>query len=96
VGLERRLHHRIGELSGGEQQRVAVARALVMKPKLLIADEPTGNLDRITGEEIIDLLLQIKKEEELSILIATHNQQLADKLEKQMEIVDGKIREKSH
>lgn len=96
VGLERRLHHRIGELSGGEQQRVAIARALVMKPKLLIADEPTGNLDRMTGEEIIDLLLHIKKEEELSLLIATHNQQLADKLEKQMEIVDGKIREKSH
>lgn len=95
VGLAERLHHRIGELSGGEQQRVAIARALVMKPKLLIADEPTGNLDRITGEEIIDLLLHIKKEDELSMLIATHNQQLADKLEKQMEIVDGKIREKN-
>jgi lipoprotein-releasing system ATP-binding protein len=94
VGLEERLNHRIGELSGGEQQRVAIARALVMKPKLLIADEPTGNLDRITGEEIIDLLLRIKKEEELSMIVATHNQQLADKLAKQMEIVDGRIREK--
>lgn len=95
VGLGKRLHHRIGELSGGEQQRVAIARALVMKPRLLIADEPTGNLDRFTGEETIDLILQIKKEEKLSVLIATHNQQLADKLEKQMEIVDGKIREKN-
>ena len=94
VGLENRLTHKVGELSGGEQQRVAIARALIMKPKLLLADEPTGNLDRITGAEVFELLLQIQEEEGLSMVIATHNQNLADKLKKQMEIVDGKIRER--
>ncbi|MBN2060639.1 MAG: ABC transporter ATP-binding protein [Deltaproteobacteria bacterium] len=91
VGLENRLDHRAGELSGGEQQRVAIARALIMKPKLLLADEPTGNLDRITGEGVIDLLLQLKNEEDLSMVIATHNQRLAKRMSKQMEIVDGRI-----
>jgi lipoprotein-releasing system ATP-binding protein len=93
VGLENRLNHRVGELSGGEQQRVAVARALIMKPKLLLADEPTGNLDRITGEEIIDLLLRLREEAGLSMVIATHNLKLTEKMEKKMEIVDGKIHE---
>ena len=91
VGLEKRLNHRIGELSGGEQQRVAVARALIMRPKILLADEPTGNLDRITGERIIDLLLALNKEEGLSMVIATHNQRLAERMSQQMEIVDGRI-----
>ena len=91
MGLGKRLNHRIGELSGGEQQRVAIARALMMKPDLLLADEPTGNLDRITGEETVDLLLEMGKEQGLSMVIATHNQQLADKMTKVMEIVDGKI-----
>ncbi len=91
VGLEKRLNHRIGELSGGEQQRVAIARALIMGPKLLIADEPTGNLDRITGEGIVDLLLRLNSERGLAIVIATHNQRLAAKMSKQMEIVDGRI-----
>ena len=91
VGLEKRLNHRIGELSGGEQQRVAIARALIMRPKLLIADEPTGNLDRITGEDIVDLLLRLNSERGLAIVIATHNQRLAAKMSKQMEIVDGRI-----
>jgi lipoprotein-releasing system ATP-binding protein len=81
-------------LSGGEQQRVAIARALIMKPRLLLADEPTGNLDRVTGEEIFELLLQIQKEQELSMVIATHNQILADKLNRKMEIVDGRIHER--
>ena len=91
VGLEKRLNHRIGELSGGEQQRVAVARALVMRPKLLLADEPTGNLDRNTGEGIVDLLLRLNNEEGLALVIATHNQRLAEKMSQQLEIVDGQI-----
>ena len=91
LGLGKRLNHRVGELSGGEQQRVAIARALLMKPKLLLADEPTGNLDRVTGEEIIDLLLHIREERGLSMVIATHNQRLAYKMSKVMELVDGRI-----
>ena len=91
VGLENRMNHRIGELSGGEQQRVAIARALIMRPRVLIADEPTGNLDRFTGEEIIDLLLSLNREEGLSMVIATHNQQVAEKMSKRMELVDGRV-----
>ncbi len=91
VGLGNRLNHRIGELSGGEQQRVAIARALMMSPKILLADEPTGNLDRNTGKEIVDLLLRIREEDGLSMVIVTHNQQLADNMTKVMEIVDGKL-----
>lgn len=91
VGLGDRLRHRVGELSGGEQQRVAIARALIMGPKILLADEPTGNLDRITGEEIIDMLVRIKEEQGLSLVIVTHNQRLAEKMSKTLEIVDGRI-----
>ncbi len=91
VGLGHRMRHRIGELSGGEQQRVAIARALIMRPKLLLADEPTGNLDRITGEEIADLLLWLNREERLAMVIATHNEALARRLAVRMEIVDGRI-----
>ena len=91
VGLEQRLNHRVGELSGGEQQRVAIARALIMGPKLLLADEPTGNLDFATGQGIIDLLLQLNQTEGLAMVIATHNQQLAQKMAQQLEIVNGRI-----
>ena len=91
VGLANRLSHRTGELSGGEQQRVAIARALMMQPGLLLADEPTGNLDRNTGKDIVDLLFRIREEEGLSMVIVTHNQQLADNMTKVMEIVDGKL-----
>jgi lipoprotein-releasing system ATP-binding protein len=91
VGLGNRLRHRVGELSGGEQQRVAIARALIMKPRILLADEPTGNLDRVTGEDIIDMLIRIKEEQGLSLVIVTHNQKLAGKMSRVMEIVDGRI-----
>jgi len=79
VGLEDRLKHRVGELSGGEQQRVAIARALIMGPKLLLADEPTGNLDKATGDEITKLLLSLNKNRGLALIIATHNLELAHK-----------------
>ena len=91
VGLEKRLNHRSGELSGGEQQRVAIARALVMRPKLLLADEPTGNLDWSTGQEVAELLISLNKEEGVAMVIATHNERLAEKMSRQMEIVDGRI-----
>lgn len=91
VGLGNRMIHRIGELSGGEQQRVAIARALVMKPRLLLADEPTGNLDLNTGEAIFDLLLQLNQEEGLSMVVVTHNPKLANKMSRQMELGDGRI-----
>lgn len=92
VGLEKRLMHRAGELSGGEQQRVAIARAMIMQPKLILGDEPTGNLDWLTGQEIADLLLRLNREEGVAMVIATHNQRLAQKMSKQMELIDGQIR----
>jgi len=91
VGLKKRLTHRVGELSGGEQQRVAIARALVMSPKLLLADEPTGNLDMTTGDGIVDLLVNLNRSEELTMVIVTHNQKLAKRMSRQIELIDGRI-----
>ena len=91
VELKERMNHRTGELSGGEQQRVAIARALIMTPKLLLADEPTGNLDRNTGEGIMDLLLRLNEEEGLALVVATHNQLLAERMSQRLEIIDGRI-----
>jgi lipoprotein-releasing system ATP-binding protein len=91
IGLGERLTHRIGELSGGEQQRVAVARALIMRPRILLADEPTGNLDKATGEGIGDLLSQINQEENIAMVIVTHNQRLAEKMSRRMELSDGQL-----
>ena len=91
VGLEKRMSHRIGELSGGEQQRVAIARALIMRPKLLLADEPTGNLDTATGEGIVELLLKLNRDEGLTMVIATHNQRSAERMSLQLELMDGRI-----
>ena len=91
VGLKDRLNHRVGELSGGEQQRVAIARAILMRPKLLLADEPTGNLDKTTGEGIVDLLLQLNREDGLALVVATHNQLLAGRMLRTLELVDGRF-----
>ena len=90
VGLKGRLHHRPPELSGGEQQRVAVARALVMSPKILFADEPTGNLDTITGEEVFSLLESFNREG-LTIVLVTHNEELSKRASRRVHIVDGRI-----
>ena len=91
VGLSHRLTHRAGEMSGGEQQRVAIARALVMGPELLLADEPTGNLDLETGAMVADLLLGLQKDENLAMVIATHNLKLAELMSKRLEITGGRI-----
>lgn len=91
IGLKDRLRHRVGELSGGEQQRVAIARALIMEPKLLLADEPTGNLDKATGDEITKLLLSLNRSRGLALIIATHNLELAHQMSKQLQLVDGRF-----
>jgi lipoprotein-releasing system ATP-binding protein len=91
LGLSDRLNHRVGELSGGEQQRVAIARALIMEPQLLLADEPTGNLDKVTGDEIAKLLLSLNKSRGLALVIATHNLELAQQMSKQLRLIDGRF-----
>jgi lipoprotein-releasing system ATP-binding protein len=93
VGLADRLRHRPGELSGGEQQRVAVARALMNGPKVILADEPTGNLDPKTSAVIYDLFLQLQAERGIAFLIATHNPDLARKAERVYRLVEGRARE---
>jgi len=93
VGLSHRLTHKPGELSGGEQQRVAIARALVRSPKLLLADEPTGNLDMKTSDEVHELLNEIHRKKGLTLIIVTHNEKLAAKMGKTIRLVDGKISE---
>ena len=90
LGLKDRLFHRIGELSGGEQQRVAIARSLIRSPQLILADEPTGNLDRKTGTQIIDLFNQLNQEKGVTFLMVTHNQDLSRRFKRNVEIVDGK------
>jgi lipoprotein-releasing system ATP-binding protein len=93
VGLTHRLTHRPGELSGGEQQRVALARALVLSPRLLLADEPTGNLDGKTGAEIHDLILSLNHELGMTILVVTHNEQLAERMQRRVRMVEGMLNE---
>jgi lipoprotein-releasing system ATP-binding protein len=95
VGLEDRLHHRVGKLSGGEQQRVALARALVLKPRILLADEPTGNLDRRNSDQVHELLLSLNQEFSMTMVVVTHNMQLASYMSRCVTIVDGRVVDKN-
>jgi lipoprotein-releasing system ATP-binding protein len=91
VGLEARLDYRVNKLSGGEQQRVALARALVLKPALLLADEPTGNLDQRNSEEVHRLLLELNREVGMALVVVTHNPELASFMGRRVTIADGKL-----
>ena len=90
-GLSHRIHHLPGELSGGEQQRVAIARALINKPKIILADEPTGNLDSANSESMIDLLFDYTKKSKTSLIMVTHDNSVADRCDRIIEIRDGQI-----
>lgn len=91
VGMSHRMMHMPGELSGGERQRAAVARALVTKPKCILADEPTGNLDRFTAHAVFDLLLEINEANKVALVVVTHDLELSAKLKRQYKLVDGKL-----
>jgi len=92
LGLSDRLHHRPGQLSGGEQQRVAVARALIQNPKVVLADEPTGNLDTANGNELFGLFIEQNRKRGTTFVIVTHNQTLADRCHRVIEMADGMIK----
>jgi lipoprotein-releasing system ATP-binding protein len=94
VGLGERLGHKPGELSGGEQQRTAIVRALVQTPEVILADEPTGNLDTRTANEVFELLLSINRERKTAMVIVTHNESLASMMSRRIEMVDGRLKEK--
>lgn len=89
MGLKDRFTHRPAELSGGEQQRVALARALILKPEVLLADEPTGNLDRENADRVLSLIQDLNREEEVLLILATHNEELAGRLGRRIRIRDG-------
>jgi lipoprotein-releasing system ATP-binding protein len=93
VGLSDRLDHLPSELSGGERQRVAVARALVNRPTLLLADEPTGNLDRTSADAVAELLLELQREEQAVLIVVTHSAALAARFSRRFEIIDGRLGE---
>ena len=92
LGLARRVHHRPGELSGGEQQRVAIARAIANRPAILLADEPTGNLDPKTAQDVFHALRDVVRDSGLAALIATHNMDIAAQMDRRITLLDGKIR----
>jgi lipoprotein-releasing system ATP-binding protein len=91
VGLKERIKHRVRDLSGGEQQRVALARSLVLNPAILLADEPTGNLDKKNSNQVHDLLFELNDEYNMTLITVTHNMQLAEYMDKQMTLVEGKL-----
>ena len=91
VGLKDRLQYRVGKLSGGEQQRVALARALVLKPAVLLADEPTGNLDKANSEHVHSLLMELNQEFSMTLVVVTHNSELASFMSRRVTIVDGRL-----
>lgn len=91
VGMSHRLQHRPGELSGGERQRVAVARALINEPKILLADEPTGALDRANAIKLVDLLVEINRSQSVTVIMVTHAPELAQRMDRVIELVDGKF-----
>jgi len=93
TGLGDRLNHFPGELSGGEQQRVALARAFVVKPSLLLADEPTGNLDRETGQMVMDLLFNLQEEHGTTLVLVTHDETLAARCDRSVQMIDGMLNE---
>ena len=91
VGLDHRISHTPARLSGGEQQRVAIARALANSPELILADEPTGNLDSKTGEEVVGLLIDLVKDQAKTLLVVTHDERLADVADQRLDIRDGRL-----
>lgn len=93
LGLEKRLKHMPAQLSGGEQQRVAIARAFSTRPKILFADEPTGNLDRQTGEKIADLLFSLNRDHGTTLILVTHDLTLASRCQRRLKLADGKLEE---
>ncbi len=91
VGMEARMMHKPNELSGGQRQRVAIARALVNKPSIILADEPTGNLDSQTGEQVIDLLFEMNRERGTTLVLVTHDAELAKRCDRRLHIAAGEI-----
>ncbi len=91
LGLSARIYHRLGELSGGEQQRVAVARAVMLEPGLLLCDEPTGNLDAETGKRVEDLLLDLNQKKNITLVVVTHNEILAKRMQRVIRLFNGEI-----
>ena len=93
VGLQDRLRHRVGKLSGGEQQRVALARALVLKPAILLADEPTGNLDQMNSDQVHQLLMELNQELMMTLVVVTHNMELASYMRRCVTIIEGRLQD---
>jgi ABC-type lipoprotein export system ATPase subunit len=93
IGLSHRLSHRPGQLSGGECQRVAVVRALINRPRLILADEPTGSLDRASTGNLADLLIELNREEQVTLVVVTHSRDLADRMDRRLELRDGSLQD---